>query len=274
MAADSDSCEGQGEVAETGAPMDPLTRDREIARRLMTGALVVRTGPSRIGSAVMVKDRVLTALHVVSPPGTTRKELQTRTFDVGMGGQRTECVVDTIVDGCDLAVLYPLDLSRLKDVPRFSVGSGSHVGDPVWVGGYPFGTEVPVVRRGTISAIVMPEVGQIIDRSLFTSESAKFPSYWIDVPIFPGNSGGPVLDSSGELIGIAVQALYANHLLDSLPDPHPTTTDPAPDPAVPIYLDVGIAVRLDVVLGWSGLNTRLVEGPLTPPPEPPTPKGQ
>jgi S1-C subfamily serine protease len=88
------------------------------------------------------------------------------------------------------------------------------LGDEVYTLGYPR-NEI-VYGKGYISA----ETG-------FRGDSD---SYQISVPVNPGNSGGPVIDSRGQVLGIitgkqspsddiafAVKSSFLAHMLDSLP---------------------------------------------------------
>ena len=68
------------------------------------------------------------------------------------------------------------------------------------------------------------------------SDKAEVPAYWLDVPIFPGNSGGPVLSSTGELLGMAVIALRQ---------------------AGSDFIDVGVAVSLDLAITSGRLDEHL-----------------
>ena len=107
---------------------------------------------------------------------------------------------------------------------------------PIWMCGFPHGWNIPVVRRGSIAAVVTPNVATIVTRPQFMSDKAEFPAYWLDVPIFPGNSGGPVLSSTGELLGMAVIALRQ---------------------AGSDFIDVGVAVSLDLAITSGRLDEHL-----------------
>lgn len=235
---------------------EQFQRDRDVAIRLMTGALLIR-GPAGDGSGVKVsEDRILTAAHVVLPSEDDEWTVEDAVFDVGVGQTRSTARVIGYHQGYDIAVLDVVDHDKLRDIPLFRVSSDAQVGDPVWVGGYPYGAEVPVVRRGAIASIVMPKVAMIVDRGVFVSDLAEFPAYWLDVPIFPGNSGGPVLNRDGNLIGLANQALYGSEPVDFVDSSERVSAAEQTNETalVPIYMDVGIALRLDIAIPWVELE--------------------
>ena len=75
-------------------------------------------------------------------------------------------------------------------------GRGVRSADPIWVAGYPLGgyiTSDLSVASGTVMALA--GMGQ--DRREFQ----------ISAPVQPGNSGGPVLDEAGRLVGVVVSGL-------------------------------------------------------------------
>lgn len=98
----------------------------------------------------------------------------------------------------DVAVLQ-LDLSGGKKVPgtvSFGDSSTMKVGDTVIAIGTPYGEYNNTVTAGIINAI---------DRSLDTGNGYSLPNLiQHDAEIYPGNSGGPLLNTNGEVIGMNV----------------------------------------------------------------------
>jgi serine protease Do len=117
----------------------------------------------------------------------------------------------------DISLLKIVDQSFLgfTKIPYAFKGSDSDLGEPVFTLAFP--REDMVYGEGSISS-----------RSGFEGDTT---SYQISVPVNPGNSGGPLLDEKGNLIGIitgkntkadgAAFAIKSRYLLDlfmNLPD--------------------------------------------------------
>lgn len=144
-----------------------------------------RAGGSGVGSGVIVNARgdVLTALHVVEGAGRI-----TVSFSDGTGSPASVRSTDP---EHDIAVLAP---ARLPEVVVPAVlGGGAQVGDEAFVVGHPLGL-VASLSTGVISGL---------DRS-FPVDSGKELSGMIqfDAAVNPGNSGGPLLNRNGQVIGI------------------------------------------------------------------------
>lgn len=87
----------------------------------------------------------------------------------------------------DLAILKIKDTSFRKIIVPYTIRKGgSRLGEPIYTLGYP--REVVVYGEGYLSA----KIGHGGDTS----------SYQVSIPANPGNSGGPVLNKYGEVIGI------------------------------------------------------------------------
>lgn len=122
----------------------------------------------------------------------------------------------------DLAILQITDSGfvSLGEIPFTIAPKSADVGSPVYALGYPMkalmGDEIKLTN-GIISA-----------KSGFKGDVS---SYQISVPLQPGNSGGPLFDVDGNLVGIvnaklvsgenvsyAVKVAYLTHLLELLPN--------------------------------------------------------
>lgn len=104
----------------------------------------------------------------------------------------------------DVAVLK-LDLSGGQKVPatvKFGDSSQLRAGDTVIAIGSPYGELTNTVTTGTVNAM---------DRDLDTGQGYDLPNLiQHDANIYPGNSGGPLVDLKGEVIGINVAKAFAS----------------------------------------------------------------
>jgi S1-C subfamily serine protease len=132
---------------------------------------------------------VLTDYHVVD--GADRSRGVTAEFE---GNIVRPAAVIAVDPSSDLAVLH-IDMRGLPTVQPLTLGESStvRVGDPTLTIGNPFGVD-RTLTSGIVSALAhrLPAGdGQAIDNVIQT-----------DQPIDPGNSGGPLLDAGGQVIGI------------------------------------------------------------------------
>jgi len=166
--------------------------DATIADRTITPSLVVvtaqRTDPgnidTRLGSGVVINaaGAVLTALHVVD--GATRIQLG---FADGSSSGATVLVTKP---ESDIAVLAP---DRLPDLVVPAVMAGPPpVGDAVYAVGNPLGL-THSLTAGVVSAT---------DRSIPTGRGQLSGLIQFDAAVNPGNSGGPLLNRAGQVVGI------------------------------------------------------------------------
>ncbi len=88
----------------------------------------------------------------------------------------------------DLALLS-IDASRLTPLEPASVPA--RVGEMVFAFGHPWGQR-NTVTRGIVSALL----------TAHTRGGKSFPVLRTDAPLAPGNSGGPLVNTNGELLGV------------------------------------------------------------------------
>lgn len=107
----------------------------------------------------------------------------------------------------DVAILA-LEVPLGTKFTPLTLGSieGSRVGDDILVIGNPLGELTNSMTRGIISAK---------DRQISVEENIRMEVVQIDAPINQGNSGGPLLNYYGEVIGI-VSAKYASDTIEGL----------------------------------------------------------
>jgi serine protease Do len=156
----------------------------EVLERVRPGIVRVQgQGSAGAGGIVWRPDTVVTNLHVVSG---ARRALRVVSAD---GRARVARVLDTS-DRLDLALL---EVSGADLLPA-PIGRSARlrVGELVFAVGHPWG-QPWVVTAGVVSGL----------GALSVSGEAAHGSYIrSDVRLAPGNSGGPLLDARGEVVGL------------------------------------------------------------------------
>jgi len=172
-----------------------------------------------VGSGVIIDDKgdILTSLHVV----TDAVEIQLTFAD----GTESSAQVMVKQPENDIAVLQP---SRLpKQVVPATLGNPNamHIGDEAFVVGNPLGL-YGSMSSGVISGL---------DRSFHpvNSEHRLQGLIQIDAAVNPGNSGGPLLNRAGQVVGIVAGLT------------NPTAQD--------VFIGIGFAVPINVAGGAAGL---------------------
>ena len=193
--------------AVTGNGFDPARIYAARARGVVTIYALfgdhAANGQASQGSGFVVSRQgvVLTSAHVVTTAGqegeTGDPEPASQTFVEFSDGERVRAEIVGWDLFNDTAVLRvdPAE-HRLTPVP-LGASAGVHVGDPVAAIGSPFG-EVGSLAVGVVSA-----TGRAI--AALTSRFRIVDAIQIDAPINRGNSGGPLLDAAGRVIGINAQ---------------------------------------------------------------------
>ncbi|WP_217924632.1 S1C family serine protease [Miltoncostaea oceani] len=174
---------------------DPQTLYQEAAGSIAFIESVGADGQAGSGSGFVVEgDRILTNEHVVS---------DARSVMVSFPSDR-EPRVATVV-GVDVSAdLALLKVNQGTLPPALSLGSATDLspGQPILVIGAPFGLELSA-STGIVSAlnrqIVAPD-GLLISNTIQT-----------DAAVNPGNSGGPLLDAEGRVVGVATQIADAGN---------------------------------------------------------------
>jgi S1-C subfamily serine protease len=145
--------------------------------------------PDAIGSGVVMDQtgKVLTALHVVA--GTDRYVV------VFADGSESDAELVGSQPENDLAVLQPKHLPDELQPATLASTAGLRPGDQVVATGFPFGIG-PSVSAGVVSGLkrefIDPDNPKIKLTNLIQFDAA----------VNPGNSGGPLVNRDGEVVGI------------------------------------------------------------------------
>ncbi len=202
--------------AEGGLPLDVLKSLKsatvfvkaEAGKVLSTGSgFVLRTDKDAV--------YIVTNHHVVRPTvvvtrgtGTAARPMpmklrNTRVSVVFGSGTRTEQVASAVIVGDDeKRDLVILKVTGLKDMPApLSSDRPPELNEtmPVWVVGFPFGKALSTSKGNPAITISKGSIS-----SLRLNDAGELAFIQIDGGLNPGNSGGPVVDEKGRLIGIAV----------------------------------------------------------------------
>jgi putative serine protease PepD len=208
--APSDSSTTRTVSASTGVAANALASD-ELTHETLAHTIYERAAPGVVsilastpstglfggtqsdsGSGIIVSARglILTNNHVVS--GATRITVQ---FGGSGGATRLARIVG--VDASDDLALLSVTRAGLTLSPlRFGSSAGVRVGDPAFAIGNPY-TFDQTLTVGVISAL---------NRTITSPDGASITGViQTDAALNPGNSGGPLLDSAGRVIGVNSQ---------------------------------------------------------------------
>jgi S1-C subfamily serine protease len=178
---------------EVAAPDPALAGSRVVANARKSVAKVLGSAPScgrRIeGSGfVYARERVMTNAHVVAG---------TRTVSVEVNGERHEGRVVVYDPNRDLAVIYVPEM----EAPSMPFATGeSDIEDDAIVLGFPL--DGPYNAQ---SARVR-DVGDITGPDIYDSSEVTREIYTIRALVRSGNSGGPLVDPDGDVLGVIFAA--------------------------------------------------------------------
>ncbi|HET7600856.1 MAG TPA: trypsin-like peptidase domain-containing protein [Gemmatimonadales bacterium] len=160
----------------------------QVVRRVSPSVVMVRRGEG-LGSGLIVQSDgvILTNAHVVGDAATV---------EVGLADGRT---LEGKVLGRDPTVDVAVVRIDARDLPTIPLADSDHlaVGQTAIAIGNPLGLE-RTVTEGVVSAINRSPRGFGLDGLIQT-----------DAAISPGNSGGPLINSSGQAIGINTAVISA-----------------------------------------------------------------
>jgi len=211
----------QAQVQTTPTPTPPLAAQVYAAVQpsvVQVNATTAANEPSS-GAGVIVDDMadILTSLHIVADA----KAISVRFYD---GTEASAQIVTTLPDK-DIAVLRPSNVPA-KLVPATMGDPGRlAIGSPAFVIGHPFGL------TGSLSAGVISGLGRSISVPGKTTPLTGLIQF--DAAVNPGNSGGPLVDENGEVVGIVTGLVNPS--------------------GQKVFSGVGFAVTIDQAAGALGL---------------------
>jgi len=152
-----------------------------------THEVTVATG----SGAVLENGLILTAAHVIA----NQTYVQLQKVD---DPEKESAQIHAVCHECDLALLKPTNPDFLKGIEPFQLGGIPSLRDNVYVCGFPIGGQEISITEGVVSRLEVQS---------YTHSRRVLFAATVDAAINSGNSGGPVLNESNKLIGIAFQAL-------------------------------------------------------------------
>jgi serine protease Do len=166
--------------------VDNIVRSQQQINQKINSSSIEIENPSRFaatGFALSTNGYIMTNYHVVNGADS----IYVQNFD-GESFKANVIYTDVIYD---IAILLIKDnnFTPFTSLPYTIKKSGSEMGDEVYTLGYP--RDTPVYTKGYISA-----------QTGYKDGISDTTTYQVTLPVNPGNSGGPVLDSRGNIIGI------------------------------------------------------------------------
>ena len=152
------------------------------------------------GFIISTDGYILTNYHVIEYAVQLDSPITVMTYD---GTKYTATIVGTEQSN-DIAVLK-IDATGLSPA-TFASSDSLHVGDTVYAVGNPLGELEFSMSTGHVSAL---------DRVITTQEKEAINMFQIDAAVNPGNSGGPVYNSLGQVVGV-VTAKYSSTGVEGL----------------------------------------------------------
>jgi serine protease DegQ len=150
-----------------------------------------------VGTGVIIDEMgtILTNLHVAA----AAKNLRVQFWD----GTESKAMIVGARAESDLAIIRPLNLPDELEPATLASSAGLNPGDEVVAVGFPFGIG-PSASAGVVSGLgrVLAEDGQPKLQNLIQFDAAAN----------PGNSGGPLVNGDGEVVGIVTAILNPSGL--------------------------------------------------------------
>lgn len=189
--------------------------------------------PQGIGSGVLISadGKVLTAAHVVNTADQIKVEF--------LDGQLIPARVLAAAPFADVALLQLTELPLNSAVAKLGDSNQAQAGDQIFVVGAPYG----IGHSLAVGHLSARRVTNTVYENLTALEA-----FQIDLAIYQGNSGGPVFNLNGEVIGIVTHVL--------------AQSGTATGPGFAVTSNVARRLMLEEQRLWLGVEALLLEGPL------------
>ena len=151
-------------------------------------------GPKSGTGFFVTKNHIVTNFHVIANSEDIYVSLPT--------GKKAKCKVFLKDQNNDLAVLEVIGNSGIENPIPLDLNNSAGEGEKVFTIGFPLPEELG--RNSKIS-------DGIVNCSSGIEDDPRF--YQISIPIQPGNSGGPLFNKNGKVIGIVTSTLNNTYLL-------------------------------------------------------------
>jgi serine protease DegQ len=187
--------EARAEARKAGKRFVPPTKEELEKEKAEAVTAEGKPRPDATGSGVVISERgdILTNLHVIR--STDRWEV---TF---WDGSKSDAILVSMQPENDLAVIRPR--RQPDDLKPATMASTQDLnpGDTVVASGFPFGIG-PSISSGVVSGLKREFVDPTDKEKPKMTNLIQF-----DAAVNPGNSGGPLVNRDGEVVGI-VTAIY------------------------------------------------------------------
>jgi S1-C subfamily serine protease len=171
---------------------DTIPNIPAVYQKVVRTVVRITNGQAESGSGFVYDSsgRVVTAYHVVSSLATIYVML----YD----GRVSRATLLGYSDISDVAVLK-LDFNPSIEPPQLADSSKIQIGQTVLVIGSPGDTDEPLGLKDTLTSGVVSQ----LNRYIIVENNATPNLIQVDAPVNFGNSGGPLFDTSGRVVGIA-----------------------------------------------------------------------
>ncbi|NRA40542.1 MAG: trypsin-like peptidase domain-containing protein [Planctomycetes bacterium] len=172
--------------------------------------ILVDNSGSGSGFVVNKLGYVITNAHVVLGENGQRAKKLKIMYDLGAGRSSEDYKIVQVNSEVDLALLAPIKAGK-KYQPML-LRTDPMLGERIRVFGFPMAMQTKQSTQSAVNNIVLSS-GNIA--SLRRNAKGQLTALQIDVRVSPGNSGGPVVDDSGAVLGVVQYAVRNDLVTDA-----------------------------------------------------------